>query len=223
MIAFKILLGALLFVLGAILLVLLLCCFSVRLHLSYISGEIKATAHYLFIRYRLLPEKPEKPGKPKKPKKKKKQETVEATPGKKREPLRESLERYRPLLSAAKENLRKLCKRIIIYNVDAQVGLASADAHKTALLYTKTANFLNILLILLKELFTVKIKSLLVSPDFTGDKSSADISLWIRIRPIVVIPIGIVLFLAYLKTLSYDKSKKSQLKGGNQYEQSSNR
>ena len=217
MIALQILIGILLVIVGIILLALLLCIPSVRVHASYLKGEMRLSVHYLFLRYVIFPlapeepEEPEKPVKEKKAKKKKKKPPEPPTPEeeKVKAALKDTLEQYKPLISAVRRSLRKMLKRIHIYKIEAGLDLVGGDAHKTALLYAKAANGINIFILLLEDLFTVRVKYLRVSPDFISEKTRLNLSLRIKMRPITVIPVGISLFFAYLKTLPPRKKRRS--------------
>jgi hypothetical protein len=212
LIALQILLLILLLALALIALVVVLLSFSIRLHISYIKGSARVRVYYLFLWYNLLRAKPGKPDKPQKsPKKKKAKKTkkpVDAT--EKKVPFRETLARYRPLLRATHQSWRKILKSFIIYKVEAGISLGAQDAHKTALLYAKAANAINLLMQILEELFTVKIKHIRVSPDFIREKTSADFSLRVRLRPIVIFPAGARLLYAFFKTFSDDKKTKEK-------------
>ncbi|MDR2909389.1 MAG: hypothetical protein LBU86_05865 [Oscillospiraceae bacterium] len=214
-------------ILGLILLLALLMCFSLRLRVSLISGELSVSAHYLFLRYRILPpkEKPLKKARKKKDKPKKEEPPPEEKKpkNKERQSLKGLWEQYLPLLRTAGKTVRRLCRRIVIYNVKAGVDVGGEDAHAAAIRYAKAASLAAVLRELLGEIFTLRIKYLRISPEFLHDGVSANLSARIRFRPIFALVAAVHLFFAFLKSRINNKStgkSKTQHKdkGGRQYE-----
>ena len=203
--------------LALLVLVFLLLLPSLRLHFSAREGEVKLSAHYLFLRYRILPAKDEKPAK--KAKKAKKPETP---PEEEEEPEKEDKlslsqrwQQYRPLIRKGGKVLRRLCKRVVIYKVRARVKLCGEDAHQTALKYAKVTSGAAVLFQLLEWAFTLKKTDIGVAPDFLGQKDSYDVSFRLRVRPVHFVTAGAAMLVAYLKA---SRRGKKIRKGGKKYE-----
>jgi len=205
--------------LALLVLVLLLTLPSLRLHFSARDGEVKLSAHYLFLRYKILPwlEKPEKKKKAKKKTKKAKEPPEEEEkPDKAKETsLSQKWEQYRPLIRKSGKVVRRLCKRVVIYKVHARVKICGEDAHQTALSYAKMASGATVLSQILGWVFTLKKSDIEILPDFIGQSSSYDISFRLRLRPVHMLTAGITMLSAYLKT---SRRGKKIRKGGKKYE-----
>jgi len=208
-----------------ILLITLLMLPNVRLHFSGKDGQMKASAHYLFLRFRIHPAKEKREKKRKKREKKPKEEKKKRQELKRGEeekaPLLEMLKQYKPLIAKSKKVLRKLCKRLVIYKVRANVKIVGADAHQTALKYSKGVSFAAILLQILGWAFTVKKPDIVISPDFLGQKITYEFSLRVRIRPIAFVIAGMQLLPAYLKVSK--QNNKTQKGGKNNESETSDR
>ena len=193
-------------------LVLLLSLPLLRLHFSARDGEVKLTAHYLFLRFKILPakEKPEK--KAKKPKPPKEEEAPEKA---EELSLRQKWRQYRPLIRTGGRTLQRLCKRVIIYKVWVRVKICSEDAHQTALKYAKITSGAVVLTQILDWVFTLRKADIKISPDFLGQHDSYNVSFWLRVRPLHILTAGYTMLKAYLKA---SKRGKKIRKGGKKYE-----
>ena len=190
---------------------------SLRVCFSLEGGQMKVTARYLFVFYRIYPVKERRRKKKhKKPAPEEDEEEPTAAQDKKKKPsAMQMLKWYRPFIHKAKKVLRSLCKRLVIYKVKARVKVAGEDAHRTALKYSKTACLAAVLMQILSEIFTVKKPDIIISPDFLSEKSDLDISFRLRIRLIFAFIAGIQLLAAYLKV---PKNGRKTRKGGKKYE-----
>ena len=202
--------------LGLLILAFLLLLPSLRLHFSARGGEVKLSAHYLFLRYRVLPakERLEKKAKkkPKKAKEPPEEPEEEDQPPKKAEPsLSQKWRQYRPLIRKGGKVVRKLCKRVVIYNVRARVKICGEDAHQAALSYAKVTSGVAVLLQILDWVLTLKKPDIEIAPDFLGQSSICDISFKLRVRPVHFALAGIIMFTAYLKA---SRRGKKIRKGG---------
>ena len=202
--------------LALLVLVFLLLLPSLRLHFSALDGNIKISAHYLFLRYGAFPLK-EKPDK--KPKKKPPKEDEKPEPETEAKPSPWQMwEQYRPLIRKGGKTLQKLCKRVVIYKVWARIKICDEDAHKTALKYAKITSGAAVLSQLIGELFTVRKSDVQILPDFLGqnsNNSSYNISFRLRVRPLHIVSAGVVMLIAYLKTSRQGRIKR---KGGKKHE-----
>ena len=204
-------------------LVFLLLLPSVRLHFSARDGDIKISVHYLFLRYGILPQKEKPAKKPKKHKEKLVKEEEPEEPAKKQKPSISMMwEQYRPLIRKGGKTLKTLCKRMVIYKVRARVKICDEDAHKTALKYAKITSGAAVFLQVISRVFTLKKTDMQVLPDFLGESSGYDISFRLRVRPLHIVTAGVVMLIAYLKTLRRGRNIKprgiNKRKGGRKHE-----
>jgi len=199
-------------------LIFLLSVPSVRLYFSAQGGEVKLSAHYLFLRFRVLPakEKPAKKAKKKAKKAKEPPKEEEEEPAKKEKPSAWQMwEQYRPLIRKSGKVLKRLCKKVVIYKVRARVKICGEDAHQTALKYAKITSGVAVLSQILSRVFTLKRSDTEIAPDFLGQRDSYDVSFRLRVRPLHFLTAGITMLIAYLKT---SRRVKKIRKGGKKYE-----
>ena len=202
--------------LALLVLIFLLTLPSLRLHFSAQNGEVKLSAHYLFLRLRILPTKEKPTKKVKKAKKAKTSPKEEKEPAKKKKlSMGQKWEQYRPLIRKGGKSLRQLCKRVVIYKVRVRIKICGEDAHQTALKYAKVSSGAAVLTQLLNWAFTLKKPDVETLPDFLGQHDSYDVSFRLRVRPLHFVTAGITVLAAYLKA---SRRVKKIRKGGKKYE-----
>jgi len=197
---------------GILLLLLLLLLSNVRLHVSFSQGQGKVSLHYLFLRFRLFPSK-EKKGKEKPKKAAKEQEEAPPEEKPRKKSLSQRLEGIRHFIGSSGKAFQQMRRHIIFYKLQGHITVSREDAHQTALAYARFALFLQALLEIVDSLFVLKMHKLTVSPDFTRERSTYDISFRIRFRPLFLLTAGGRLLLALLWGAS-GGSQKSVSKGG---------
>ena len=112
--------------------------------------------------------------------------------------LKEKWEEYKQYIPIGKKAVKKLLKIIRIYKLNVNVVVGGTDAYKIALNFGRLNSIFYPLLGLLCTIFSVKIDSTNISCDFESEKTSADISACIYLRPSAIICLGLYLLVNYL-------------------------
>lgn len=213
-----------LIVIGCILAFLLLLLLTpIRLRAGYSAEKFTLYLGILFFRLNLSPDhlseptrrKKDKPSKAKKKEQPPKQKKQTDADREKPDMLKELL----PLIRASGRAVRRIGRRLILYDIEIYGSIGSEDAHKTALLYGRVSAVVPLLISILNELCVVRTPTVRLAPDFTRGKSMWDISLALRIQPVTLLGAGISLLIAYLKhTRKQPAQGQKKRKGGHLHE-----
>ena len=211
-----IILGVILFIIVAIYVLLHI---SVRVYCSYKNGEYDVIVKYLGIKLYQLNSNDNK----EEPKKQEDEieisevgdshtdvdsiefqesededEPSEVT-SEKKPSLKEKWEEYKQYIPVGKKAVKKLLKIIRIYKLNINIEVGGTDAYKTALNFGRINSVFYPILGLLCTIFSVKIERTSLSCDFESEKTSADISACIYLRPSAVICLALYLLINYWK------------------------
>lgn len=208
---------------GLVLLVFLLLLAPVSLRVSYFRGEPGLSVHYLFIRVKLsdklterLVSAPEKEVK----KEVKTQQKEEGAKADKTKGVLDTVKTVSSVLNAAAKPLQRLRRNLVFYRVNINGLIGGEDAHTAALSYSRVTGFVAVMLAVVGELFVLEPPNVHLFPDFTKDSSVWDISLRVRIQPIVLLSVAVGAVAAYLKVTAKNKRdrKQKKSKGGHRHE-----
>lgn len=193
---------ALIVILSALAFLLLLLLFRVRLVFTC-REEVRVTAWVLCFPIVLYPRrKKPKPPKEKEEKKEKKQRKSKKKrkedSRKPKKSLPEKIRLVRALLAAL---LRRTRRYLHLRAVRAHISVATGDAASTAVLYGAVSAALSGLLALLDRAFNLKAPpgDVAVFPDFTGEKTKADLKIVLSLRVFGALSILFSVAIAYVK------------------------
>lgn len=184
-----------------LLLLLLLLLTPVRLRAGYRAEKITLYLGVLFFRFNLSPGRPEKPAR----RKDKKPGAEKKKPAKKKEPAKDGaaekpgLKELSPLIRRSGKWVRFIGRHLILYDIEIYGSIGCEDAHKTAIACGRVGALVPALLAVLSELFDVRSPAVLIAPDFTRGKSEWDVSLSLRIQPLIPLIAAAGLFITYVK------------------------
>ncbi len=193
---------ALIVVLSALAFLLLLLLFRVRLVFTC-REEVRVTAWVLCFPIVLYPRrkkpKPPKGKEEKKEKKRRKSKKKRKEDSRKpKKSLPEKIRLVRALLAAL---LRRTRRYLHLRAVRAHISVATGDAASTAVLYGAVSAALSGLLALLDRAFNLKAPpgDVAVFPDFTGEKTKADLKIVLSLRVFGALAILFSVAIAYVK------------------------
>ena len=193
---------ALIVVLSALAFLLLLLLFRVRLVFTC-REEVRVTAWVLCFPIVLYPRrkkpKPPKEKEEKKEKKRRKSKKKRKEDSRKlKKSLPEKIRLVRALLAAL---LRRTRRYLHLRAVRAHISVATGDAASTAVLYGAVSAALSGLLALLDRAFNLKAPpgDVAVFPDFTGEKTKADLKIVLSLRVFGALAILFSVAIAYVK------------------------
>lgn len=158
----------LLSILGLFVLLLLL---RITLWVTVRDGEAALSAGTLCFRFRVYP-RPKKATKPKKAKKKKPKaakKTAKADgkhPTHKKEPLSEQIQTVLDFLEPLPKPVKRLIRGVRITQVSLFIRVAEEDAAATAIGFGKTCAAVHSALAVLRNIFTIQVKTIRIEPDF---------------------------------------------------------
>lgn len=193
---------ALIVILSALAFLLLLLLFRVRLVFTC-REEVRVTAWVLCFPIVLYPRR--KKPKPPKEKEEKKENKRRKSKKKRKEDSRkpkkslpEKIRLVRALLAAL---LRRTRRYLHLRAVRAHISVATGDAASTAVLYGAVSAALSGLLALLDRAFNLKAPpgDVAVFPDFTGEKTKADLKIVLSLRVFGALAILFSVAIAYVK------------------------
>jgi len=213
-----------LYILGSlVLLIFLLLLMPLSLRAGYFRGELGLSVHYLFFRVRLSDKLTEKlMSSPEKEVKKevKKQQKEEKTKADKTKGVLDTVKTVTSVLEASAKPLQRLRRNLVFYKVRINGLIGGEDAHTAALDYGRITGFVAVMLAVVGELFVLETPQVHLFPDFTKDSSAWDISLRIRIQPIVLLSVAVGTAAAYLRVTAKNKRdrKVKKSKGGHSNE-----
>lgn len=162
---------------------------------EYLNGDMHVAVKYGLIKYTILPAKEKKKKKEQKQKKTKKSKKKKTKVAKKT--FKEKLDTAQTLydiakiaVDSAKKPLKRLFKKLKIYDVELYVKVGGDDAEKVANNFSKMNMFLHTLYSFCINAFTVKIKQIYVEPDFVSCEHSQVAKVKISMRPSTILAIA---------------------------------
>ena len=122
------------------------------------------------------------------------------------------------LIKSSKKALKILKNHFIIKNLDAYIVVGGEDAHQTALNFSKFGTLITTSIGFLSEFFKLKLKQIVLIPDFLAAKNYYDVSVQLSIRPIFILAAGFSLLISFVQTNSSNKKVNNEKKGGIKHE-----
>jgi len=131
-------------------------------------------------------------------------------------PALKSILKYSNLiLAASRKSFDRIRRNLVFYKVDVKGCIAAKDAHKTAMMYSYAAAVTATLLSVISRLFVLRRYRVQLMPDFTRDSSLLDISVRVRIMPIVVLSAALGMgwsVLRIIRQLNHDVKQSEDIK-----------
>lgn len=133
--------------------------------------------------------KKEKIKKPKKKNKKKiKKDTEIDVPEKKEKyDVKKLLKLTLYAINSGSKAFIKLAKGVKIYDVEVYFIVASTDAYKTAMKFAKVEGAFHTNLAVLKNVFKIDLKNVVIEPNFVNENELYDYKLKVKVKPITII------------------------------------
>lgn len=193
---------ALIVVLSALAFLLLLLLFRVRLVFTC-REEVRVTAWVLCFPIVLYPrrKKPKPPKEKEEKKEKKRRKSKKKRKEDSRKPKKSLPEKIRLVRALLAALLRRTRRYLHLRAVRAHISVATGDAASTAVLYGAVSAALSGLLALLDRAFNLKAPpgDVAVFPDFTGEKTKADLKIVLSLRVFGALAILFSVAIAYVK------------------------
>ena len=193
---------ALIVVLSALAFLLLLLLFRVRLVFTC-REEVRVTAWVLCFPIVLYPrrKKPKRPKEKEEKKEKKRRKSKKKRKEDSRKPKKSLPEKIRLVRALLAALLRRTRRYLHLRAVRAHISVATGDAASTAVLYGAVSAALSGLLALLDRAFNLKAPpgDVAVFPDFTGEKTKADLKIVLSLRVFGALAILFSVAIAYVK------------------------
>ncbi len=193
---------ALIVVLSALAFLLLLLLFRVRLVFTC-REEVRVTAWVLCFPIVLYPrrKKPKPPKEKEEKKEKKRRKSKKKRKEDSRKPKKSLPEKIRLVRALLATLLRRTRRYLHLRAVRAHISVATGDAASTAVLYGAVSAALSGLLALLDRAFNLKAPpgDVAVFPDFTGEKTKADLKIVLSLRVFGALAILFSVAIAYVK------------------------
>lgn len=193
---------ALIVVLSALSFLLLLLLFRVRLVFTC-REEVRVTAWVLCFPIVLYPrrKKPKPPKEKEEKKEKKRRKSKKKRKEDSRKPKKSLPEKIRLVRALLAALLRRTRRYLHLRAVRAHISVATGDAASTAVLYGAVSAALSGLLALLDRAFNLKAPpgDVAVFPDFTGEKTKADLKIVLSLRVFGALAILFSVAIAYVK------------------------
>lgn len=193
---------ALIVVLSALAFLLLLLLFRVRLVFTC-REEVRVTAWVLCFPIVLYPrrKKPKPPKEKEEKKEKKRRKSKKKRKEDSRKPKKSLPEKIRLVRALLAALLRRTRRYLHLRAVRAHISVATGDAASTAVLYGAVSAALSGLLALLDRAFNLKTPpgDVAVFPDFTGEKTKADLKIVLSLRVFGALAILFSVAIAYVK------------------------
>lgn len=193
---------ALIVVLSALAFLLLLLLFRVRLVFTC-REEVRVTAWVLCFPIVLYPrrKKPKPPKEKEEKKEKKRRKSKKKRKEDSRKPKKSLPEKIRLVRALLAALLRRTRRYLHLRAVRAHISVATGDAASTAVLYGAVSAALSGLLALLDRVFNLKAPpgDVAVFPDFTGEKTKADLKIVLSLRVFGALAILFSVAIAYVK------------------------
>lgn len=193
---------ALIVILSALAFLLLLLLFRVRLVFTC-REEVRVTAWVLCFPIVLYPrrKKPKLPKEKEEKKEKKRRKSKKKCKEDSRKPKKSLPEKIRLVRALLAALLRRTRRYLHLRAVRAHISVATGDAASTAVLYGAVSAALSGLLALLDRAFNLKAPpgDVAVFPDFTGEKTKADLKIVLSLRVFGALAILFSVAIAYVK------------------------
>lgn len=193
---------ALIVILSALAFLLLLLLFRVRLVFTC-REEVRVTAWVLCFPIVLYPrrKKPKPPKEKEEKKEKKRRKSKKKRKEDSRKPKKSLPEKIRLVRALLAALLRRTRRYLHLRAVRAHISVATGDAASTAVLYGAVSAALSGLLALLDRAFNLKAPpgDVAVFPDFTGEKTKADLKIVLSLRVFGALAILFSVAIAYVK------------------------
>lgn len=169
----------------AVLLILLIC--PLKIYLDY-DGDTKLSVGYLFLKFRILPEKPKKPVK-KEPEKKEQPQKKEAEkkPGRFRQlydkhGLDGLIDILKEVISIVVDFLGGFAKHLYITRCNIRICVVGEDAADTAIKYGYVCSAVYPVISILEQNCVLKKHYTDISAGFLAEKTAAEMELTFKIR-----------------------------------------
>ena len=210
---------------GIFLLLLFLLLMPLGVSVKYAHEKLLVEVGYIFLRFKLSPDKLtymlEKQTEKKHDEEEKKEQEKDKKSEKKKRSAVENAEIATQLLRSAGGAWNILRRHIVFDRLRFYAVVCSEDAHATATGYAKLSNVTLTVLALLQRTFVIKKPVVLVQPDFVHTKSRYDISLRVRLRPIFAVAAGINLLWCFIA--AQPKKKQNNKKVVKKHESTASR